>query len=195
MWGTSRREIKPSVQFAATRKKLFDSLCGLMSRKDFNKITVSEIVEEAGLSRHAFYSHYGKKEDLLVEHIDLMVTEYMRELRAVPDHTFPNVIMRFVDACDRERDFFLLLDRHNLLSLLVDYLSDNKPEFLKEFPRAVMLEGADSYEAEIINLCDAYVFVAPFRIYLQRGPSEENKAALKEAMVKYRKGTRLSTLR
>ena len=48
-----------------TRESLSIALIYLMNEKDFSKISITELVERAGVSRTAFYRNYKDKEDLL----------------------------------------------------------------------------------------------------------------------------------
>ena len=41
------------------------SLLQLLEKKDLKKITISELVQRAGVSRAAFYRNYGSKEEIL----------------------------------------------------------------------------------------------------------------------------------
>ena len=50
---------------AITRESLEISLLQLLDKKDLKKITISELVERAGVSRAAFYRNYESKEELL----------------------------------------------------------------------------------------------------------------------------------
>lgn len=50
---------------AITRESLEISLLQLLYKKDLKKITISELVERAGVSRAAFYRNYESKEELL----------------------------------------------------------------------------------------------------------------------------------
>jgi probable dihydroxyacetone kinase regulator len=48
-----------------TKLALANSLKGLMAKKAFNKICVSDIVDNCGLTRQAFYYHFKDKYDLM----------------------------------------------------------------------------------------------------------------------------------
>jgi len=50
-----------------TREAIFNSFTDLLSRKDFNRITVAEIIEGADVGRATFYSHFETKDYLLKE--------------------------------------------------------------------------------------------------------------------------------
>jgi AcrR family transcriptional regulator len=48
-----------------TRAMLHDALISLFLRKDYETITIQDIVDEANVGRSTFYAHYTSKEDLL----------------------------------------------------------------------------------------------------------------------------------
>ena len=50
-----------------TRESLEISLMQLVEKKELKKITISELVERAGVSRAAFYRNYSSKEQILEE--------------------------------------------------------------------------------------------------------------------------------
>src|SRR5574344_656791 len=51
-----------------TRQALFKALARLLKEKDFERITVSEIIREADITRKTFYNHYQDKIDLVQEY-------------------------------------------------------------------------------------------------------------------------------
>ena len=50
---------------ARTRTALFDALVALIRRKDYELITVQDILHEANVGRSTFYAHFTSKDDLL----------------------------------------------------------------------------------------------------------------------------------
>ena len=61
--GMDKREIK-------TRQAVFNAMADLLKDKDFESITVGDILERSGVSRSTFYSHFNKKEDVIKELCD-----------------------------------------------------------------------------------------------------------------------------
>lgn len=64
-----------------TKQAFHHSLIQLMKIKEFEEITVTEIVNKAGYNRGTFYLHYRHKEDLLNELIDMVLKEFADALK------------------------------------------------------------------------------------------------------------------
>lgn len=113
-----------------TREAIFAAFIELLSQKDFTQITVRDIIEQADISRAAFYAHFETKDFLLKElcedlfcHI-LDATEHSQSAHS---HIF---------SCDAPGDVFLHLFRHLLKNdnHILDLLScQNSTLFLQYF--------------------------------------------------------------
>lgn len=53
-----------------TKNRIYKGLCVLIKKKDYEKITVEDILKESGISRSTFYAHFKKKEDVLTDICD-----------------------------------------------------------------------------------------------------------------------------
>lgn len=47
---------------AATRQKILDSAIELFSSKGFDQVSINDLMQDAGLTRGAFYSHFNNKQ-------------------------------------------------------------------------------------------------------------------------------------
>src|SRR4051812_1284310 len=56
---------EPDPRVARTTHALGQALIELVQERDFDAITVRDILERAGVGRSAFYAHYRNKEDVL----------------------------------------------------------------------------------------------------------------------------------
>ncbi len=115
-----------------TREAIFSAFIELLSKKDFSRITVGEIIDCADVGRATFYSHFETK--------DFLLKELCAELFC---HIFDaenggNISHRHIFDCDDKTSAFLHLFRHlkkndnNILSLLS---SRNNELFWKYFKK------------------------------------------------------------
>ncbi len=66
------------LRILKTQECLQNGLLELLKTKELKAITVKEICDQAGISRNAFYQHYGYKEDLYDQMV-ARATEKIRE--------------------------------------------------------------------------------------------------------------------
>jgi len=113
-----------------TREAIFNAFTHLLSKKDFNQITVGEIIEEADVGRATFYSHFETKDYLLkafCKELFCHIFDTENENRHEHKHIF---------QCDGSDSAFLHLFQHlqkndnNILALLA---SRNNALFLSYF--------------------------------------------------------------
>ena len=52
------------------KESLTDALFTLMSNKEFNDITITELSKKAGVSRLSFYRNYTSKEEIIIKYLD-----------------------------------------------------------------------------------------------------------------------------
>ena len=113
-----------------TREAIFSAFTQLLSQKDFNQITVGEIIDSANIGRATFYSHFETKDFLLKAFCEeLFCHIFDAESKCENGH-------RHIFACDSTDEAFLHLFRHikqndnHILALLS---SQNNELFLRYF--------------------------------------------------------------
>ncbi len=72
-----------------TRAALADALVALIRRKDYERITVEDILAEAGVGRATFYAHFRSKDDLLHRSLDRLRALLVAALEGSADAPFP----------------------------------------------------------------------------------------------------------
>lgn len=72
-----------------TRTALFDALVALIRRKDYDRITVEDILGEADVGRATFYAHFTSKDDLLRRSLDRLRQLLLAALDGRPNPPFP----------------------------------------------------------------------------------------------------------
>jgi AcrR family transcriptional regulator len=63
-----------------TRRLLSEALVELIREKDYNTITVSDIIGRANVGRSTFYAHYQDKDDLFVGELDRVIEVLSRHI-------------------------------------------------------------------------------------------------------------------
>lgn len=68
-------DLQEDRRIQKTKKLLADSLARLMREKEYDAITIQDIIDKANVGRSTFYAHYESKEMLLLNNIN-----FQREL-------------------------------------------------------------------------------------------------------------------
>ena len=85
-----------------TREAIFNAFIEILSKKDFNNITVGEIIEKADIGRATFYSHFETKDFLLKELCEELFCHLFDSLDKSNDH-------RHIFDCEAPDSIFLHL--------------------------------------------------------------------------------------
>ena len=113
-----------------TREAIFHAFTKLLSQKDFNQITVGEIIDAADIGRATFYAHFETKDYLLKAFCEELFC-HIFDTENNDGHSH-----RHIFDCDGADSVFLHLFQHlqkndnNILSLLA---SPNNDLFLHYF--------------------------------------------------------------
>ncbi len=113
-----------------TRNAIFKAFIGLLSKKNFNQITVGEIIDLANVGRATFYAHFETK-DFLLKELCKELFDHIFEADIGDDHAHAHLF-----DCNAPDSVFLHLfqhlqkNDHNILELLA---SQNEGVFLRYF--------------------------------------------------------------
>lgn len=75
---TASKNLDPRIQ--RTRASLQDALLTLCKKRDLDEVTISEVVEAAGVNRTTFYQHYPDIDTLLADALDCIAEEAHAQL-------------------------------------------------------------------------------------------------------------------
>ena len=112
-----------------TREAIFNSFISLLSKKNFEHITVGEIIDHADIGRATFYSHFETKDFLLKELCEELFCHIFDSIEERNNH-------KHIFDCNAPDSVFLHLFQHlqkndnNILELLS---SKNDELFLRYF--------------------------------------------------------------
>lgn len=131
-----------------TREAIFAAFGELLAKKDFNKITVAEIIERADVGRATFYAHFETKDSLmqaLCDELFCHIFDSLHKDRAEHKHIF---------ECDAPDSVFLHLILHlqrndnHILDLLAAQNNELFLRFFKEHLKALVKDQLYLFESE-----------------------------------------------
>jgi AcrR family transcriptional regulator len=70
----AKAQSKTDRRILRTRDALGDALVALIREKNFDDITVQQVLDRAGVGRATFYAHYRDKEDLFISDVEEFFT-------------------------------------------------------------------------------------------------------------------------
>jgi AcrR family transcriptional regulator len=81
-----------------TRTKIMDAAIKLFSTRGYNKASVDNICEEAGISKGAFYHHFKSKQALFLALLDGWLQFIDNAIESTKDKTVPETFMQMTQA-------------------------------------------------------------------------------------------------
>ena len=118
-------------QLSYAKTELTKALLSLLEKKSLSEITISELCNEAGLSRLSFYRNYDSMEEIIREHLsgitDSFLASSSANFRSTPREEFITLLFEHMYSI---KDLISLLIDNNLSYLL-------KEEFDAAFMRSV----------------------------------------------------------
>jgi len=120
---------KMDLRIIKTKKILYNTLLKLMRQKNFEKIKISDICEEALINRSTFYAHYEDKYDLLMELFEEQKKSLLKELGDNENTSFSkNYIMELlnilINHIDQNKEVYSAILSNNRNGILIDFLID-----------------------------------------------------------------------
>lgn len=110
-----------------SRSWLMESLFHLMSKKDYNQITVTEIADNALLSRRTFYRNFNSKEDILEAHCHNLCQDYIARLKDETDLSLSNVTKVYFSFWQKHIEFLRILNKNHMLFFLLEKYNEFLP--------------------------------------------------------------------
>lgn len=116
-----------------SKEWIMESLLKLLSEKPYNKITITEITSKAQLARRTFYRNFDSKEEILYMYIQKLCDEYVSLLKEEKILKLPNVSKVYFNFWNNHLNFLILMEKNNLLSMLLQKYNQYLPIIHKEF--------------------------------------------------------------
>lgn len=113
-----------------TKKNLFDTIIKLMKEKSFEEIKVSDICQTALITRSTFYSHYEDKYELVMDFVNHLEENIIKELEKNnkslnTNEYYIEAINLLIDYLDKNIDIYRGIFKNNRNSILLDIISNS----------------------------------------------------------------------
>lgn len=103
-----------------SRRALAQALLSLMNQYDYKEITITQIAQEAGLSRKTFYRLFSDKDDILQFYFHGLFQQYAFQVNALQIRHYWDAVQLLFDFWEERRSLLSLLEKNNLLSRLFE---------------------------------------------------------------------------
>lgn len=152
-----------------SRKWILEALIILMKEKSFDKISVTDITQKAGVARLTFYRNYETKEDVLLDYFKKRLEQYLLEMQSSERLNLEKMLEACFMYWSDDKLLLQLMVKQELMSLLFipfivafesvikysldnkEYYSETQIEFIKGGLFMVMLYWIKMPETEKIN--------------------------------------------
>lgn len=163
-----------------TREAIFDAFIELLSKKHYNQITVSEIIEKADIGRATFYAHFETKDFLLKElcedlfcHIFDASGSGGEKHRHIFDCVPPSsvVLHLFLHLQKNDNNILLLLSCENN-ELFLRYFKENLKKLIETQPQLFVNKNEKDIPHDYWVNHISSTFVETLRWWLDNGMKE-----------------------
>lgn len=140
---------KTAVQ---SQHMIADALFGLMKRKSFQQITVTEICGEAAIGRKTFYRNFDMKEDVVEFRLDILCSQYKEEIMGM---TLAQQLRHHMMFVRDHADVFITLYHNGIHQMVRDkfavLLPDTMPKWTddpveQDYRSAYIVAGVEAIE-------------------------------------------------
>ncbi len=121
-----------------TKFYIEQALFKLMSDYGYEKISVKEIAEKAGVGRATFYRYFKSKEDVIEYYFTSKTKEFLFEQRYYPRcrEDYAKIVCDVFEKLKKNKDNFKLIKKAHLEYMYLDFLNRNFVEtFRREFEK------------------------------------------------------------
>lgn len=103
-----------------SREKIAKALLVTMEQYNFKEITITQISQEAGLSRKTFYRLFTDKESVLSYLFEALYMDCLAQIKSRQVQHYWDVVQCYFDFWEGRRALLLLFKKNNLLSVLFE---------------------------------------------------------------------------
>ncbi|MFM9279464.1 TetR/AcrR family transcriptional regulator [Paenibacillus jiagnxiensis] len=159
-----------SLKKQKTKDLIYNALMELMRTKNLNSLSITELCKKAGVSRVTFYRYYEILEDVILEYIDQIFTNYfdlVSKTESIDNHT---ITLLFFNRFREEKTLIVNLMNSNASSILLEKCN----EYL--FALTNRIVGENLYEKQKENYIVKFVVGGFFNTLIEWTSNNMNES-------------------
>ena len=126
---TDRRVLK-------TKRAIYNAFAELLSEKEINHITITDISKKADINRKTFYNYYSNTYEVMEEIENLTVDTFIKRLDAIEFTNMTDflteIFSQFTEIINSDLDFFSHLFKTNNRSILIVKIVEAIKEYIRK---------------------------------------------------------------
>ena len=145
---------KENKEDVGAKQKICDALCRLAEKQPVSDIRIKELVAEAGISRNAYYYHFGSVDEVIEYMMDEfleLIRRYYRNIRKNKTTSYSDDLRVFYESVLNKKEHFLtlinseyhLLFNDKMISAFCDGLRDLR--YVGDDGREIFTEREEVY--------------------------------------------------
>lgn len=103
-----------------SKQKIMRALLTVMEQYDYKEITVTQIVQEAQLSRRTFYRLFSDKDEILAFLFDGLFQDFFEQIKAQKTKHYWDLVQLFFDFWEERRELLYLFQKSHLLPRILE---------------------------------------------------------------------------
>ena len=84
---TKRPRGRPAIPKEVQRQRLLDAALRVLEESQYEKMSIADIVRDAGMSSRSFYEHFDSKDDLVASIVEEQGRKFVDQLTAIVEET------------------------------------------------------------------------------------------------------------
>lgn len=104
-----------------SKQKMVKALLSVMKQYDYKEITVTQITQEAQLSRKTFYRLFAGKDAILTLCFENLFHQGFAKIKSQNVQHYWDVVQIYFDFWEEQKDLLFLFQKNNLLHRLFEY--------------------------------------------------------------------------
>lgn len=119
-----------------TKRAIYNAFVELLSEKEINHITITDISKKADINRKTFYNYYSNTYEVMEEIENLTVDTFIKRLDAIEFTNMTDflteIFSQFTEIINSDLDFFSHLFKTNNRSILIVKIVEAIKEYIRK---------------------------------------------------------------